>query len=154
MKVIASFLGIILIAILVLALGGGLLVLLAYGIGWVVNLLMGLESFQATVLGLAGIFVFIILADRVFHGLTPLSPPVNDYEFDDDNEDDDEDENESDDYEIFEDEEELEKLYPGIPRWRRPIKNLDFSKVNANDRCPCGSGRKYKNCHGAKQTKV
>ena len=150
MKVIASFLGIILVAILVLALGGGLLVLLAYGIGWVVNLLMGLEPFQATVLGLAGIFVFIILADRVFNFLTPLSPPVNDLEFDGDEDD----EDESDDYDIFEDEEELEKLYPGIPRWRRPIKNLDFSKVNANDRCPCGSGRKYKNCHGAKQTKV
>ena len=153
MKVIASLLGIIQVAILVLAFGSGLLVLLAYGIGWVVNLLMGLEPFQATVLGLAGIFVFLILADRVFHALMPLSPPVNDYEFDD-VDDVDEDENESDDYEIIEDEEELEKLYPGIPRWRRPIKNLDFSKVNANDRCPCGSGRKYKNCHGAKQTKV
>jgi len=149
MKVIASFLGITLIAALVLFIGGGLLVLLAYGTGWVVNLLLGLEPFQATLLGLAGICVFIFLADRVWHSTTPLSPPVNDDEFDDD-----EDENESDDYDIFEDEEEMDKLFAGIPRWRRPIKNLDFSNVHANDRCPCGSGRKYKNCHGAKQTRI
>ncbi|MEY8442667.1 preprotein translocase subunit SecA [Lactococcus ileimucosae] len=25
---------------------------------------------------------------------------------------------------------------------------IDFSKVGRNDKCPCGSGKKYKNCHG------
>jgi preprotein translocase subunit SecA len=25
-------------------------------------------------------------------------------------------------------------------------------KVGRNDRCPCGSGKKYKNCHGAAET--
>jgi hypothetical protein len=25
----------------------------------------------------------------------------------------------------------------------------DFSKVGRNDPCPCGSGKKYKKCHGA-----
>lgn len=25
---------------------------------------------------------------------------------------------------------------------------IDFSKVGRNDMCPCGSGKKYKNCHG------
>lgn len=147
MKTIMTFLGIILVTALVLTLGGGLLVLLAYGVGWVVNLLMGLESFQATVLGLAGIFVFIILVDRGVNALGPLQPAhLDDFEYDDDDEED-------DDSEIFNDEEALNKLYAGIPRWRRPTRNLDFSNVNSNDRCPCGSGRKYKNCHGAKQTK-
>ncbi len=150
MKSILTFLGIILAAILVLAIGSGSVVLLAYGIGWVVNLLLDLEPFQATVLGLAGIFTFMILVDRIVHALTPLSPPIDDFESDDDFED----EEESDDYDLFEDEEELDKMYAGIPRWRRPTKTLDFSNVNANDRCPCGSGRKYKNCHGAKQTKI
>jgi len=28
------------------------------------------------------------------------------------------------------------------------IKALDFSKVGRNDLCPCGSGKKYKKCHG------
>jgi hypothetical protein len=27
------------------------------------------------------------------------------------------------------------------------------SKINRNDPCPCGSGKKYKNCHEDKQTK-
>ena len=30
---------------------------------------------------------------------------------------------------------------------RRPIKALD-KKVGRNDPCPCGSGKKYKHCHG------
>ena len=25
---------------------------------------------------------------------------------------------------------------------------IDFSKVGRNDPCPCGSGKKYKKCHG------
>ena len=150
MKSTSALLGLILVATLVLAIGGGLIVFLAYGVGWVVNLLLDLEPFQATVLGLAGIFIFLILVDRVVHALTPLPPPSDDFEFDDDFEDEEED----DEYDIFEDEEEMDKIYAGIPRWRRPTKSLDFSNVHANDRCPCGSGRKYKNCHGAKQTKI
>lgn len=146
MKTILSLIGFLLAAILVLALGSGLVVLLAYAVGWLANLLMKLESFQATALGLAGIFVFIVLADRVFHALTPLSPPVDDFDLDD------EDEFEDDDdlFIIDEEQEKLDKIYAGIPRWRRPAKNPDFSNVDPNDRCPCGSGRKYKNCHGAK----
>lgn len=27
--------------------------------------------------------------------------------------------------------------------------NLDFSKVGKKDPCPCGSGKKFKRCHGA-----
>ena len=29
--------------------------------------------------------------------------------------------------------------------------DIDFSKVGRNDFCPCGSGKKFKNCHGRKQ---
>ncbi|WP_285119329.1 preprotein translocase subunit SecA [Lactococcus petauri] len=29
---------------------------------------------------------------------------------------------------------------------------IDFSKVGRNDMCPCGSGKKYKNCHGRVHT--
>ena len=154
MKTIVTFLGIVLGAVLVLAIGGGALALLAYGIGWVINLIMGLESFQATALSLAGIYVFIILAERVINALTPLAPG----DFDDDDEFDDEFDGEYDE-EFDEDDsaenmEALNNLYAGIPRWRRPTKNLDFSKAKPDDRCPCGSGRKYKNCHGSKQTKI
>lgn len=31
---------------------------------------------------------------------------------------------------------------------------IDFSKVGRNDFCPCGSGKKFKNCHGRKQFKI
>ena len=29
-----------------------------------------------------------------------------------------------------------------------PAVNDDFARVGRNDPCPCGSGRKYKRCHG------
>jgi len=152
MRTIASLLGIVLLTALVLTIGGGLLVLMAYGAGWVINHILGLESFQVTALSLAGILIFIILADRIIQALMPLAP-VNLENFEDDDEYEDEN-NEIGDYDIVEDEEVFNKLYAGIPRWRRPNKNLDFSNTQPDDRCPCGSGRKYKNCHGAKQRKI
>ena len=30
------------------------------------------------------------------------------------------------------------------------LKDIDLSKVKRNDLCPCGSGKKFKNCHGRK----
>ena len=29
-----------------------------------------------------------------------------------------------------------------------PMKKNEFKKVGRNDKCPCGSGKKYKHCHG------
>jgi len=91
------------------------------------------------------------VTDRVIHALTPLAP-VNFDHFDDEDEIYDDD-SEIDDYEIVDDEEALNKLYAGIPQWRRPSKNLDFSSIKPDGRCPCGSGRKHNNCHGVKQKK-
>src|SRR5262249_39711686 len=31
----------------------------------------------------------------------------------------------------------------------QPPANVDWSSVGRNDPCPCGSGKKYKKCHGA-----
>lgn len=28
----------------------------------------------------------------------------------------------------------------------KPVENIDYSNVGRNDKCPCGSGKKYKNC--------
>ena len=61
---------------------------------------------------------------------------------------------EIDDDEIAENMEAINNRYAGIPCWRRSTRNLDFSKEKPDDRCPCGSGRKYKNCHGSKQTTI
>jgi len=156
-KMIVTILVIILLTILALTIGGGVFILMAYGVGWAVNHLIGVDPFQATALGLAGILVFIIFLDRILRAINLLSnyrPAPIEYDDDDEDYDDDEDDDDLDDYKIVEDEEALDKLYAGIPRWRRPTKNLDFSNVRPDDRCPCGSGRKYKNCHGAKQKKI
>jgi hypothetical protein len=161
MKKIAIFLGIVIAAILVLTLGSGLLVAIAYGIGWLVNLVTGFGTLPATALGLAGMFVFVFLVERVVRIImsTPSYKSYADFddEFDDEY-DDDEFDDEYDEFDDFDDvvpdklspaeQEELDKIYAGIPRWRRPTKNPDFSSAKLDDRCPCGSGKKYKNCHG------
>ena len=35
----------------------------------------------------------------------------------------------------------------GPPPFRRP-QSLNFAGVGRNDICPCGSGKRFKNCHG------
>ena len=133
---------------LALAIGGGLLVLLACGVGWILNRIVPFDPFQAAAISLAGMLVFGILAERIWQAIIGASSPTPDldeeedeFDFDDDYFDDDDDE---DDEPI---------IYPGIPRWRQPLKTPDFSNAKPDDRCPCGSGRKYKNCHGRKKQK-
>jgi len=36
---------------------------------------------------------------------------------------------------------------PARPPFRRP-QSLNFAGVGRNDICPCGSGKRFKNCHG------
>ena len=127
-----------------LAIGGGLLVLLAYAVGWLLNFVMHFDPFQITLISLAGVLIFGVLATRIWEAITNFPPLSNRYK-------DDEDEDEDDDFEYDEKDEAV--IYPGIPLWRQPLKNVDFSNVKPDDRCPCGSGRKYKNCHGAKRPK-
>jgi preprotein translocase subunit SecA len=33
------------------------------------------------------------------------------------------------------------------PKKSEPIRNNNTMKVGRNEPCPCGSGKKYKNCH-------
>ncbi len=133
-----------------LALGGGLLALLAYGVGWLLNRVIQVEPFQATVLALGAMLAFGILAERTWRVIVsppPFSSESDDYddEYDDEYDDDYDDEDEDDEPPVF--------VNPSIPRWRQPLKQVDFSNTKPDDRCPCGSGRKYKNCHGVKQSK-
>jgi uncharacterized protein YecA (UPF0149 family) len=41
----------------------------------------------------------------------------------------------------------------GLPQQRQNLRpatvRRDAGKVGRNDPCPCGSGKKYKKCHGA-----
>jgi len=34
------------------------------------------------------------------------------------------------------------------PPFRRPQPVINFAGVGRNDMCPCGSGKRFKNCHG------
>ena len=152
MKTILVVLLFILGILVALAVGGGLLALLVYGVGWLLNLVMHFDPFQATLISLGGVVVFGILAERVWAAISGFSPFSDKYDDDDDEYEDDEEDYDEDEDED-EDEEEVEEsvTYPGIPRWRQPLKYVDFANTKPDDRCPCGSGRKYKNCHGAKR---
>jgi hypothetical protein len=147
MKVIFLTLAITVGVIVLLGIGGGLLVVLSSGIGWVLTRFLPLSTFEATLLSLVGVG---LVGLGVLHVVTTVirSLPTR---MDNDDEDYEEDEWDED----WEDEEEEDaapeskQVYPGIPRWRQPSKKLDFTNVKPDERCPCGSGRKFKNCHGA-----
>ncbi len=151
MKTVGTLFLAILVAFLGLAIGGGLLAFLAYGVGLVITRVTGLEPLPATALSLAAMFLFGILLERAFNTVMSIPKDLggND-EFDEDEFEDEED----DDFDFEEDsdlsEKDMDAVFAGIPRWRRPLKTLDFSNVKPDDRCPCGSGRKFKNCHGKK----
>jgi hypothetical protein len=131
-------------AILIATVGGGVLVLLAYGLAWLLNFILHFDLFQTTLLSLVAITITAIFIWRIiFHFLQPPIFPLNS---DDDFEDDEDEDYESED-DIDDDQ------YSAIPRWRRPLKQIDFSNARPDDLCPCGSGRKYKNCHGRKPKK-
>ena len=131
--------------IVVTALCVGLLVLLAFGLGWLLTLMLPFTLFETTLLSLAGITIAAILLLRIVAFLMPL-PSLSTDKSEKDFEDAEEEEEEE--------EEEVEAVdYSSIPRWRRPLRQIDFSNAQPDDRCPCGSGRKYKNCHGRKPKK-
>lgn len=102
---------------------------------------MHLEPFQATVIGLAGMFAFGILAKHIWDAIMSTARNMDEFEEYDE------------DYEDEEDDDDELPFHPGVPRWRQPLKPVDFSDTKPDDRCPCGSGRKYKNCHGVRRAK-
>lgn len=142
----------IIIVSLVILLAGtlftGLLVLLAYGIGWLLIHLVPLSPFEATLLSLIGLSVFVGIVIKIF-GAFWGKPIPQDYlsqyrEIDEEDYEDDEDE---------EDEEDEEPDEPVLIYRRDADRKGSFEvenvpKVAPDTRCPCGSGRKYKNCHG------
>ena len=149
MKLIGTILLLVILILLGVTIGGGILVLIAYGLGWLLNHIMHIDPFQVTLLSLVGMLAFGFLASSIFQTIVntmPRSPAVDDDEY----EDDDEDEEEFD----VEDADEEPVVYANIPLWRQSLKNPDFSNTRPDDRCPCGSGRKYKNCHGAKHPRT
>ena len=131
--------------IIVVGLGSVLLVLWAYGAGQVMLRILPsgtFNAFEATLLNQVGVLIVGLMVMRIVSAATSNNPlaskalrndPVNkEIVKDADIEDDD--------------------AFPGIPRWRQPLKKIDFTGVKPNDACPCGSGRKFKDCHGYKRS--
>jgi hypothetical protein len=149
LQTILSFLVGILIVLAGIGLVAGLIVVAAFGLGLLLNLLLRYQPYEATLLSLLSLGFVLIIITLFFtsHSSSPTSSSSDD-EWDDEDEWD--DAWDEDDEEDEEDEEPQVVVYPGVPRWRQPLKNVDFSNTRPDDRCPCGSGRKYKNCHGAK----
>jgi flagellar basal body-associated protein FliL len=142
---------IIAVAVLLLAAISGLVVWVASGIGWTLIhwLRLPFTLFEATLVSLISLVATTWLAWRLLAGFVtlPLSSSSaadegDEDEWDEDNEDDEED-----------DEREEAQTVSSIPKWRQPIRNArdGFPIVDPDDRCPCGSGRKYKNCHGRRK---
>jgi len=144
MQLIGTISLLVILILIGVTVGGGILVLVAYGLGWLLNL----DPFQATLLSLAGMLAFGFLASRIFQTILDTISPS--HVTSEDDEDDDEDEGETEFKVEAVDKEPV--IYPSIPRRRQPLKTTDFSNTQIDDRCLCGSGRKYKNYHGAKRS--
>jgi preprotein translocase subunit SecA len=43
----------------------------------------------------------------------------------------------------------LQRVQPNPTGGKGPSKPVTSDKVGRNDPCPCGSGKKFKRCHGA-----
>jgi hypothetical protein len=139
---------IVVAALALLAVVSGLVVWAASGLGWVlINWLrLPFTLFEATLLSLVTFVAVTWSAWRLLVNLVSL--PFGSSHADED-EDEEWDEDEDVDYEEDEEPEQAQHV-SSIPKWRQPIRRASDGMpiVNPDDRCPCGSGRKYKNCHG------
>lgn len=148
MKTVLGVLGIVVALILAVAVGAVVVVLSATGLGILLARFVPLSVFEASLLTLISLLVFLYAAWRVVAAFasTSTSSPLDEDDYDEWDVDDefDEDEEEEDD----DAPPDKQAFIPSIPRWRQPIKRVEYDKVGRNDPCPCGSGKKYKNCHG------
>jgi len=136
--------------IIVVGLGSVLLVLWAYGAGQVMLRVLPagtFSPFEATLLNQVGVLIVGLMVLRVVSTATTKPIPSKSLR----KEDKIDERWGEDDADGVDTENEAEE-FAGIPRWRRPLKKIDFTDVKPNDPCPCGSGRKFQNCHGYKRS--
>ena len=113
------------------------------GMGWLLSRILPLSLFEASVIALLSGFG---LAYVIGHTVSIPTRPAYEEDWEDEEDWDEEDwdgEWEEDEYE--------EPI--SFPQWRRRggEKSTDVPVVGRNDPCPCGSGKKYKYCHGKKK---
>lgn len=137
LKPLASIIGLLLLILLGLLVGAAILVLAATGLGWLASRLLPFTLFEASLLSLIALISILAVVWSI------LRVPLWDLDTATQDSDDEDDEDEEDEEEYLDD-----PPVSAIPLWRQPLKTANFQNVNPNDRCPCGSGRKYKICHG------
>jgi hypothetical protein len=108
------------------------------GMGWLLSRILPLSLFEASVIAvLSGLGLAYVI------GQIASARPT--YEEDWEDEEDWDEEWEEDEYE----------KPISFPQWHRRggevQKSTDGPVVGRNDPCPCGSGKKYKYCHGRKK---
>ena len=144
-------------ALIAVALSAFAVVLLAAGVGALLARLFPFSMFESTLLSLIALIGVVVVIGRVVASAlrtTALGSDEDDEEefvdeWDAEREDYDWDaEREDDDWEEDEEFSEQPDLRPPVRGWQQPVKRSEFEGVGRNEPCPCGSGRKYKNCHG------
>ena len=110
------------------------------GMGWLLSRILPLSLFEASVIALlSGLGLAYVIGQIISISIRPT------YDEDWEDEEDWDEEWEEDEYE--------EPI--SFPQWRRRggevQENTDGPVVGRNDPCPCGSGKKYKYCHGRKK---
>ena len=75
MQLIGTILLLVILILIGVTVGGGILVLVAYGLGWLLNHVMHFDPFQATLLSLAGMLAFGFLASRIFQTILDTISP-------------------------------------------------------------------------------
>ncbi len=143
MKLLLTIAGMVAAVLLGATAGAVVLVSGATGLGVLLARFLPLSIFEASLLTLISLLALFYAVWRVAAAFvsSPLSLPLDD---DEDDEWDEEADEENDDDEPLDERD----FVPSIPRWRQPIKRAEYGKAGRNDPCPCGSGKKYKYCHG------
>jgi hypothetical protein len=140
MRIVFTTLLWVILILLAVAVAIFLLSLGFVGMGWLLSRLLPLGLFEASVIALlSGLGLAYVISQIV------SIPPRPTYDEDWEDEEDWDEEWEEDEYEEP----------PSFPQWRRRggevQKSTDVPVVGRNDPCPCGSGKKYKYCHGKKK---
>ena len=113
------------------------------GMGWLLSRVIPLSLFEASVIAvLSGLGLAYVI------GQIASARPTYEEDWEDE-----EDWDEEDWDEEWEEDEYEEPI--SFPQWRRREvgtgESTDVPVVGRNDPCPCGSGKKYKYCHGRKK---
>lgn len=136
-------------ALIAVAAGAFVVVLLAAGVGALLTRLFPFSMFEATLLSLIAALGVVIVIGRVVASALRTPSPASEEDDEEELIDEwEEDEWEEDDWEDDDEFPDEPDLFPPVTRWQQPIRRAEFEGVGRNEPCPCGSGKKYKYCHG------